>query len=73
MAAEGAEALGEPLEAGIGKAALGGLLIHRARALIAPCSAAPEPIQGGLIEALALLPEQFPHLERLAFPTPFHE
>jgi hypothetical protein len=41
--------------------------------MIAPRGAAPEPIQGGLIEALALLPEQFPHLERFAFPTPFHE
>ena len=73
MAAEGAEALGQPLEAGIGKGTLGRLLIHPARALIAPRGPAPEPIQGRLIEALAFLPEQFPHLEGFAFAAPLHQ
>jgi hypothetical protein len=72
LATEGAEALSQPLEARIGKSALGRLLIHRARALIAPRGAAPEPIEGRLVEALPLLPEQLSHLQGLAFAAPFH-
>ena len=73
MAAEGAETLGQSLKARVGKGALGGFLNHSARTLIPPRSASPEPVEGGLIEALALLPEQLPHLQGLAFTAPFHE